>query len=1098
MKITQTALRFRTSVYVLLLLIAIVGVDAYRTLPLEAAPDIEIPIVVVSTLYPGVAPAEMETLVTNVLERELKDLKDVKEMRSSSAESISSVTIEFETGVDMDDAYQQVRDRVDKAKPDLPPDAEDPVLTEINISDFPMMLVNVFGPLSLVELKRLGEDLEQQIEAVPGVLNVDVTGGLEREIHVLLNPERLEYYELGVGQVIGRIQQEHMNMPGGNVELGRSKYLVRVSGEFKDVSRMEDIVLKSPEGRPVKLSDVGRVVDGFAEQETLSRVNGQDCVTLRIQKRSGANIVEIADQIRALLAAAEPKLPPGVKLLPQQDQSEYIRDTVSDLENSVISGMILVIVVLFLFMGLRNALFVAVAIPLSFLITVAALAAMGVTLNMVVLFSLIIALGMLVDNSIVVVENVYRHRCEGLSRARAAYEGTREVAWPIIASTATTVAAFAPLLFWPGIMGGFMSYLPQTVITALLASLFVALVVNPVLAATFQRRGPSNFDESGEVRSGLLRVYKRALGFSLRFPLIMLAAAVLSLVGVIALYAEFGTGVEFFPATTPERAQASVKAPLGNQLAYTDEMARRVEALVSGDPNTQDVVTNVGTAGGFSIGVGGGQSHRAVVDLEFKDRHQRTAPPMETIVRLREQLAELSGAAFRIDVEKMGPPTGAPVDVRISGPDYAELARLARAARELLATVPGVVDLKDDYDSGSPELRVNIDREKAMLRRLDTATIAQAVRTAINGTKAGVLHAGEDEFDIVVRYERDFRSSIQDLLDLRVTGRDDVQIPLRDVATVATAGGLGSINHVDRQRTVRVTSDVAEGRSSSEVLPDVARLLQAELPMPPGYRIRYGGESEEQEKATAFLGRAFLIGILVMAMILITQFNSVARPLIILASILMSLIGVLAGLLFSGFVGLSSGKFGIMMTGMGVISLAGVVVNNAIVLIDYINQLRDTEGLGLDEALLRAGVVRFRPVMMTAITTVLGMLPMALGWSIDFRSLSFDVGAPSTEWWGPMAQAIVFGLLFATLMTLIMVPVMYQLQVRATAWLAALLRRVGLLRGGDDDDDQRPSPGDEEPDATPGAEPRPGGAAGPLTAGDSAEPLASPASEVVR
>jgi len=1068
MKITQTALRFRTSVHVLILLIVLVGADAYRSMPLEAAPDIEIPIVVITTLYPGVAPAEMETLVTNILERELKDLKDVKEMRSSSAESVSSITIEFESEVDMDDAYQKVRDRVDKAKPDLPTDAEDPILTEINISDFPIMLVNVFGPLGLVELKQIAEGLEQQFEAVPGVLEVDLTGGLEREIHVLLNPERLEYYGMGAGQVLNRIGQEHLNMPGGNLELGRSKYLVRVSGEYKDVQKMEDIVLKSPSGNPIKLKDVGRIVDGFEEVETISRVNDQDCVTLRVQKRAGANIVRIADDIRALVKQAEPKLPPGVRLLVQQDESKYIRDTVRDLENSVISGLLLVIGVLFLFMGLRNAMFVAVAIPLSMLITVGALSIMGVTLNMVVLFSLIIALGMLVDNSIVVVENIYRHRCEGMSRVKAAYEGTTEVAWPIIASTATTVAAFGPLLFWPGIMGDFMSYLPQTVITSLLASLFVALVINPVLASTFQRAGKSAFDDSGEARGRLLRAYRALLAGALRWPSFVFLGGIVGLVAVLTLYGRFGAGVEFFPSTAPERAQATVKASLGQQIAYTDEMARRVEALAAHDENTEDVVANVGFGGGLMIGGGGGRSHQAVVDLEFKDRHDRPGDPMDSIASMRRQLAELTGAEFRIDVQKMGPPTGAPVDVRVSGQDYGELARVAQEMKALIATVPGVVDLKDDYDAGSPELRVDIDREKAMLRRLNTAGIARAVRTAINGTKAGVLRVGDDEHDIVVRYEERFRDSINDVLDLKVTGKDDVQIPVRDVATVRTAGGLGSINHVDRMRTVAVSSDVTAGRSSAEVLVDVRKLLDEKLKLPAGYRLRYGGESEEQDRASAFLGKAFLVGVLVMALILITQFNSVMRPVIILASILMSLMGVFAGLMISGWLGLGNGKFGVMMTGMGVISLAGVVVNNAIVLMDYVNQLREKHGLGLNEALLRGGLVRFRPVMMTAITTVLGMLPMALGVGIDFRSLTIDVGAPTTEWWGPMAQAIVYGLLFATLMTLVMVPVMYQLQVRAADWLARLLR----LGGGDEtppppvgEDDPPPPLAEEEVEA---------------------------------
>ena len=1030
MKITKTALRFRTSVYVLVGFLVLLGADAYRSLPLEAAPDVQIPFILVTTIYPGVAPAEMETLVTNVLERELKDLKDVKRMSSTSSESASVVSIEFESGVDMDDAYQKTRDQVDKAKPDLPQDAEDPILTEINISDFPIMLVNVYGDLDLVQLKLLAEGIEERIEAVPGVLAVDLTGGREREIQVLLDPERLQYFEIGVGQVINRIQLEHLNLPGGNLELGHSKYLLRVSGEFKDPSRIEDIVLKAPEGNPITIRDVGRVVDGFKDRETISRVNGAECVTLRVQKRAGENLVRIADEIRALLDEARLTLPPGVKILVQQDQSEHIRATVADLENSVISGLILVLAVLFFFMGLRNAIFVAIAIPLSLLITMGALSYMGITLNMVVLFALILALGMLVDNSIVVVESIFRYSSEGHSRMQAAYLGTTEVAWPIIASTATTVAVFLPLLFWPGIMGEFMSYLPKTVITSLLASLFVALVVNPVVAATFLRPGAKLFDDSGVPKGRLLLGYRHLLDWSLRFPALTLLLGVASLVGVIALFVVAGAGLEFFPQTTPERAQARVEAPLGTVLGQTNDLAQRVEAITGAEGTVETVVTNVGfDASGFlAAGGGGGATHKAVVDVEFKDRRERARSPWDALADMRAQMQQLSGGEFRIEVEEMGPPTGAAVDVQVSGPDYAVLYRLSQEVREALATVPGVVDIDDNYDPGAPEIKVEVDRDKAMRRKVDTYGVAMALRTAVNGTKAGVFREGDDESEIIVRYQPQFRGSIEDVLDLRVTGRDDVQVPLRDVARVRTQGGLGSINHVDRQRTISVTADVVE-RSSSEVLMEVRELLNAKVRPPDGYRLHFGGESEEQDRAAEFLGRAFLIGLLLIAMILVTQFNSVLRPFIILASIVMSMMGVMIGLLVTG------NKFGIIMTGMGVISLAGVVVNNAIVLIDYIDMLR-REGAALLEAVSRAGLVRFRPVLMTAITTVLGMLPMAVGVNIDFRALRIDVGSQSGEWWGPMAQAVVFGLLLATLLTLVMVPVMYLLQERLVNWIA--------------------------------------------------------------
>ena len=1043
MKVTELALRFKTSVYVLIVFIIIAGAVSYRELPLEAAPEVKIPIILVHTLYPGVAPADMEQLVTNVLERELKDLKDVKKMTSSSAESVSLITVEFESGVDLDNAYQKMRDQVDKAKPKLPDAAEDPVLMEINFSEFPMMLVNVSGGYGLARLKQVAEGLEQKIEQVKGVLGVDLTGGLDREVQVYVDPRKLQHHEVGVGQVISRIQQEHLTTPAGSLQLGRSKYAVRIPGEFRDVRRMERIVIKAPDGHPVRLADLGRVVDGYKERQTISRINGTACVTLRVKKRAGENIVRISDEIRALLAAELPRLPAGTRYTVRQDNSEFVKDMVSDLENSIITGLILVLAVLLFAMGLRNASLVAIAIPLSMLISFIALQALGITLNMVVLFSLILALGMLVDNSIVVVENIYRHVSEGKPRVRAALAATREVAWPIIASTGTTVAVFFPLLFWPGVMGGFMQYLPITVIVVLASSLFVALVINPVVAATFLKPGGvAVLDSAGQARGLLMRRYARALDWSLDHPKTLLAGTVAALVGAGALYGTLGAGVEFFPVMTPERAQVLIKAPQGTDLSQTDAYMRQVERLAGAADNAEDVVANVGISGGAFAPSGGGSSHEAVADLEFKDRHHRSSSPWDTIRALRKQLAGLPGAEYRVEVEQGGPPTGAPVSVEISGDDFAVLQRKAEQVKALLRQVRGVVDLKDDFDSARPEVRVRVDRAQAMLRKLDTATVAMAVRTAINGTKAASLRAADQEFDIVVRYDGRFRRTIKDLLEIRVLGRDDVQVPLRDVARVETSAGLGSINHIDQRRTILVSSDVS-GRSSAEVMAEVRALLGREVQLPPGYQFHFSGETEEQEAAQEFLSRAFMVGIMIMLIILVTQFNSVMRPALILSSVVMSLFGVLLGLVVTG------GKFGIIMTGMGVISLAGVVVNNSIVLIDYATRLREKEGLPLREALRRAGVVRFRPVLLTAITTVLGLLPMALGISIDFRALTIDTGAPSMEMWGPMAQAVCFGLIFATALTLLLVPVMYLVQERAKAWTLDRARAVGrLLRPG--------------------------------------------------
>jgi CzcA family heavy metal efflux pump len=1020
MKITEIALRFKTTVYVVILFIAIAGGSAYRSLPLEAHPDVKIPYMLVSTIYPGVSPEDMERLVTNVMERELKNLRDVKEMTSSSSESVSTVVIEFESGTDLDMAYQRVRDKVDKAKPDLPPDAEDPTIIEINISEFPILVVNISGPYGLDRLKNVAEKIQNRIEQIPGVLGVDLAGGLDREIQVYLDPGRLEYYRIGVGTVIHRIQQEHRTTPAGNLELGQNKYSVRIPGEYENVSLMEEIVLKAPGGRPVRLRDVGRVVDGFRERETISRMSGTECVTLRVKKRSGENVVRIADGVRALLAAERPNLPPGTDYAVRQDASEIIRTVVSDLENNIIAALILVLTVLFFALGFRNAVFVAIAIPMSMLISFVVLQTMGITLNMVVLFSLILALGMLVDNSIVVVENIYRHVSEGKSRVQASLEATGEVAWPIIASTATTVAVFAPLLFWPGIMGDFMSYLPITVITVLLSSLFVALVINPVLAGGFLKPGRTKvFDDSGRASSLFTRGYQRALRWSLDHPWFVLLLCAVVLGTTLGLFRVFSAGVEFFPVSTPERARATIKAPQGTVLDQTDLFARQVESIASGEDTVEHVIANVGM-GGSRLG-GGASPHQAVIDLEFRDRHQREHSTWDAIDSMREKLTSLAGAEYRIDVDRMGPPTGDPVSVELSGPDFGVLNETVARAKALLRTVDGVVEIKDDYESGKPEIRVEIDREKAMLHKVNTQSVSTAVRAAVNGIEASVLREGDEEYDIVVRYEQKYRESIDDILNIRITGNDDVQIPLRDVARVRTVGGFGSINHIDQERTIAITADVT-GRSSAEVMVDVEGLLTEKLKLPPGYAMKFSGEKEHQGEAQAFLGKAFAAGLMLILIILITEFNSVMRPAIILASVLMSLTGVFVGLMVTG------NKFGIIMSGLGVISLAGVVVNNSIVLIDYTDQLREKRGFSLKEALARAGVVRFRPVILTAVTTVLGVTPMAAGYAVDFSTLSIDSGGQSAEFWGPMAQAVAFGLVFATVLTLIVVPVMYLTQ----------------------------------------------------------------------
>jgi multidrug efflux pump len=1051
MSLTGIALKHRTTVYVALVCVVIAGMLSYRSLPLEAEPEVQIPIVLVSTIYPGVAPEDVERLVTNVLERQLKDLKNVEKITSSSAESVSVIDIEFKTGVDIDSVFQKVRDEVDKAKGDLPADVEDPMLIEINISDFPMMLVNVSGKYGLDRLKKVGDGLKDRFEEVPGVLSADLVGGLEREIQIYLDPARMEHYGLGVDQVIMRIQQEHRTTPAGNLPLHGTKYAVRIPGEYRDVALMEDIVLDAPNGNPIRLRDVGRVIDGHKDQESVSRTDGTECVTLRIKKQVGANILDTADAVRGAIAELRPSFPVGTEIKILQDSSDYVRDTFDELQNTIISSIILVLGVLLFAMGVRNAIFAAIAVPISMLVSFIVLQACGITINMIVMFGYILVLGMLVDDSIVVVENIYRHASEGAERSKAALDATLEVAWPVITSTLTNMAVFAPLLLWPGIMGDFMKDLPITVIITLASSLLVALVINPVIAAKFLKvRGKRTFDESGIATGRFSSRYQKALRWCLAHPKTVLAAFIVIFAGTICAYGMFNAGVEFFPSMTPDRAQVTITAPQGTVLERTDALVKKVEAIAKTEPNVETVVANVGTGGSW-VDTGSAPSHEAVVNVEFKKVKQRVSSTWDTVASLRKKMVGLAGAEYRVDVEDMGPPTGAAVSIELSGPDYGVLSGLAARTRALIATVPGVVDVKDDFEAGKPEIRVEVDREKAMERQVNTAAVSMAVRAAVNGVEASVLREGDETYDITVRYDERFRRSISDILDIRVAGGNGVQIPLRDVARVYTTGGFGSINHIDQQRTIAVTAD-ATGRSSSEIIPDVQKLLAAKLARPAGYGIKYSGESEEQDEASAFLGKALLYGLMLIAIILITQFNSVVRPAIIMGSVLLSFIGVLVCLL------VTRTKFGVIMSGLGVIALAGVVVKNAIVLIDYTNLLVEKQGLPLAEALARAGVVRLRPVILTATAAVLGVLPVAFGVSIDFKHFDVIVGSSSAEMWGPLAKVLAFGLTFATVLTLIVVPVMYVAQDNTAKMFRRLGRRIqGLFTG------QRPAKAEVEP-----------------------------------
>ena len=653
-----------------MIIIFIAGLFSYVTLPRESEPDITIPIIMVQTTYEGAASEDVENLITLPLERKLKSVKDVKEVRSISAEGASMVEVEFEADVIIDDALQRVRDKVDEAKGDLPADLEnDPLVLEINISEFPILMVAISGQVSEQVLKKVAEELEDRIEQFPGVLDVDVIGAREREIRVEFDPDRMAAYKLSFTEILSLVQRENVNVPGGSIDLGRGKYMLRIPGEFTDPSEIDNLVLVAREGRPIYLKDVATIRDTFEDPISYARMNDQTSVSLSVKKRSGENIIEVADQVFALLEAAKNSLPNSVGFTITLDKSKDIRRMVAELENSILTGLVLVLTVLFLFLGIRSAFFVALAIPFSMLISFVVLQIMGITLNMVVLFSLIIALGMLVDNAIVIVENIYRHLEEGKGKVEAASAAASEVGWPIIASTVTTLCAFGPMLFWPDIMGEFMAFLPMTLIIVLSASLFVALVINPVVCSGYLRAGKRKSDKDKD-QTLLIRWYRWLLTKALRHRAITTAVAVVMLFATIFLYFGSNPRVELFPDIDPNRAVVAIKAPQGTNLDTTDAIAREVESIVFEEKDLQFVTGEVGVGSGWGSAP---ESRRASVSIEFTEREERKESSRLVIDRIRTALKNITGADINVEKERMGPPVEAPVVVKLIGEDVGTL-----------------------------------------------------------------------------------------------------------------------------------------------------------------------------------------------------------------------------------------------------------------------------------------------------------------------------------------------------------------------------------------------------------------------------------------
>ena len=1119
--LSSVAVDNKTSVFVIIFLIVLLGWGSYVTMPKESFPEIVLPTIYVGTPYPGNSPLDMETLVSRPIEKELNTITGVKKIEATCIQDYSTIVVEFDLDIPASEALLDVKDAVDRAKPDLPNDLPaDPNIIEMDFSNMPILNVNVTGVDNLDKLNEYAEYLQEEFEKLSEISAADIRGVPEKEVTINVDNYKLEARQLSFRDIEEAVSYENATISGGDILSDGVRRNVRVVGEFTNIDDMLDIIISNQNGNIVYLRDVAEVDFGYADRTSYARSNTMPVVMLDVKKRSGENLLNAIAKIKEIVAEAKKnKFPKEVEIQLLNDQSKMTRSMLANLNNSIVAGVILVVLVLQFFLGLRNALFVGVAIPLSMFMGFLILGFSGVTLNIMVLFSLILALGMLVDNGIVVVENIYRYMDEGHSPIKAAKEGVGEVAWPIITSTATTLAAFLPLLFWNSIMGEFMKYLPITLIIVLASSLFVALVINPVLTSVYMKIDNPN-EKTNHLKtilwslffiglgvflytSGAESANQRALGSLLAFfgafallntyilsplailfqayvlpllekvyrifvrfaltgflPIVFFIATILIMIGSINLLTNSGLKIDLFPANEPSTVFVFIEQPIGTDIgktnAFTAEIEKEVIAALKPYESIVEAVmgqVGEGTADPNAGPQQGSSPNKSRVTVSFVEYEFRNGlSTVDAMKAIRKAATGYPGVQIVVSKDSNGPPTGPPVNIEISGDDFATLLAQADDVRKFLneQDVQGVEELKIDLESGKPELLIDVDREKARRFGLSTSQIAGTMRTAIFGKEISKFKDGEDDYPIQLRFGKKSRYDLPKIMNQKVTFRNNqgrlMQIPISAVADVRYASTYGSVKRKNLNRVVTIYSNVTEDANGADIVQQYKGML-SDYEMPEGYDLKFTGEQEEQEESMAFLGTAMMIAVFLIFLIIVTQFNSVAMPIIIVMSVFFSTIGVFLG--YSIF----RMDFIIIMTGIGIISLAGVVVNNAIVLIDYTNLVRNrqrlTLGLKDDEkqtkaqvidAIVEAGSKRLRPVLLTAITTVLGLMPLATGMNINFFTLlsDFDAqiyfGGDNAIFWGPMAWTVIFGLTFATFLTLVIIPVMYLMMDRISSF----------------------------------------------------------------
>lgn len=1130
-KPTSWVIDHSTVTYVATIAITLWGLSTFLGLPKESFPDIVLPQIYVATPYAGTSPQDMENLVTRPIEKQLKGITGAKirNIKSTSIQDFSSILVEFEGGVDVAVAKQKVKDAVDKAKTDLPTDlTQQPDVVEISFSDFPIMFVNVSGDYDAIKLKEYAKKLKDRFEELPEISKADMAGAPEREIQVNVDKFKMEAAAISFNDIAGAIANENKNISAGNIKIGNMQPNIQVAGQFITAYDMQNIVIKNINGGPIYLRDIAEIKDTVKDKESYSRINGKDVITLQIVKRSGENLINTSEKVHAVVNEWQRtgELPPDLEVSITGDQSVNTRTSFNDLINTIVIGFILVLLVLMFFMGVGNAFFVALSVPLSvfvafmFIPVADVIVGTKITLNFIVLFGLLFGLGIIVDDAIVVIENTHRIFNNGMVPIkRAAKMAAGEVFVPVLSGTVTTLAPFFPLLFWPGLIGKFMIYLPTILIFTLTASLVVAFLINPVFATSFMKpehypgdepksalfkkrwfwfmvglgllfhviqfHGTGNFvllmvllvifnryvlrqvihGFQHQVLPRFMNGYERTLRWALkrnRPGWLVASVFLLFIIGALALTVSIITGrtkTEFFPTGDPPIVYVYLKMPVGAKTSYTDSLTSVLEdkvfrVLGKNNPIVESVISNVGVGATDPFGgERGTQSHLGRIQIsfvEFEKRHgERTSKYVEG---LRKEIKPIPGAEISISGQQNGPGTGAPVNIEVVGDDFNDIVRTAVDLKNYLdrKNIPGIEQLKLDVDVTKPQLTLTIDREKALREGLNTTQIAMEMRSALFGREASKLKDGEDEYKIQIRYTDQLRNNIGDLQNMVITYRDFVegvrQVPISSFVKFDYSNSLGGVKRKNLKRLISIYSNVPQEVDPNRVNLDVRNAIAEFKGKPASITIRQTGAQEDQQESLSFLGTALVIALGMIFGILVLQFNSLSKPFIVLTEIFFSVIGVLLGFAITGM------KMPSIMVMMGIVGLAGIVVKNAILLIEFTDELRG-RGVRTREAAIQAGKIRIIPVMLTALATILGLLPLAVGLNINWISLFQHLnphlffGGDSVVFWGPLSWTLIFGLIFAFFMTLLIVPSMYIIAERlrrpmskfyGTKWVALL------------------------------------------------------------